>query len=138
MNQSPKVECKDPASVRHLKRSLYELTQATSVWNQKKIDDVLKNVGFQWSTVDACLHTKQVGGYCVYVLLYADDLIVTCNTERKYRQFVTILRMNFKIGELGDLTCFLGIQVRKEAGDYELNQKKVYQANFCTIRDELS
>ncbi|XP_065094102.1 uncharacterized protein LOC135714650 [Ochlerotatus camptorhynchus] len=66
---------------------------------------------------------KQINGRYVYVLLYVDDLIITCNTEQEYQAVVEVLARNFKITELGELSCFLGIQVRKQAGAYVLNQK---------------
>lgn len=122
MKQPPGYTNGDPNTVCLLKRSLYGLKQAARVWNQR-IDAALKSMGFHQSSADPCLYLRIVNGMYSYILIYVDDIVVVCRTEQEYQKLVTVLSKSFKIVELGDLTFFLGIHVRRDADRFFLNQK---------------
>lgn len=122
MRQPPGYESEDRKLVCRLKRSLYGLKQAAHVWN-KRIDEVLKLMGFHQSKADPCLYIREESGKYVFILIYVDDVIVICTTEDEFEDVVKSLNSEFKITVMGNLTFFLGIQIRLENGQYRINQK---------------
>jgi hypothetical protein len=59
-----------------LKKALYGLKQAPRAW-YKKMDGFLMSLGFSKSVVDTNLYYHIVGGECLILVLYVDDLFLT-------------------------------------------------------------
>ena len=60
-----------------LKKALYGLKQAPRTW-YGRIDSFLSSLGFTKSKADSNLYYKVEDGNPVMLLLYVDDLFVTC------------------------------------------------------------
>lgn len=58
-------------------KSLYGLKQASREWNHE-FTKVLIVEGFQHSAHDQCLFTKGVGPTFLCLLVYVDDVLITC------------------------------------------------------------
>lgn len=50
---------------------------------------------------------------CLFVLLYVDDMLIACYDETEYTRIEAILRKNFKITSLRDVSNYLGIRVQR-------------------------
>lgn len=73
---------------------------------------------------DYTLFTKDIGSSLLILLVYVDDIIVTCSDIRAIMQLKHLLHSQFKIKDLGDLRYFLGIEVARSQGGLLLNQRK--------------
>eukprot|EP00253_Pinus_taeda_P004078 PITA_04078 len=81
MTQPPGFEIEGQEhKVCKLIKALYGLKQAPRAW-YVKMDDYFKKVGFQRSESDDTLYVRQQGKYLVILVMYVDDLIITCNHD---------------------------------------------------------
>lgn len=62
-----------------LVKSLCGLKQALRAWFEK-FKSVLVALGFRGSRADNSLFIKNSGGFCLYVLVYVDDLVITVSS----------------------------------------------------------
>ncbi|XP_050147442.1 uncharacterized mitochondrial protein AtMg00810-like [Malus sylvestris] len=63
----------------------------------------------------------------VILLLYVDDIIITGSATDGIQQFISALRKEFDIKDLGYLHFFLGIQITKTKAGLFLSQEKYIQ-----------
>jgi len=63
-----------------LKRALYGLKQASRAWNTR-IDNYFTRLGFTKSEADENLNDIVVEGKFLFIALYVDDLILTCDEK---------------------------------------------------------
>ena len=108
VEQSLGFETHDKGSdVCRLKKDLYGLKQAPRTW-YGRIESFLSSLGFTKSKADSNLYYKVEEGNAVIILLYVDDLFITCmdgsiaDTKRK-------LAIEFEIEDLGMMHYFLGM-----------------------------
>lgn len=77
-------------------------------------------MGFKQSSVDQCLYTKTEKGKKVYLLVYVDDILVGCENEQYIDYVYQSLKKHFEITDLGDVSYFLGLEIKRENGDYSV------------------
>ena len=53
------------------------------------------------------------GGYTIFVLVYADDIIVASSSQKATDALLKDLEKEFALKDLGDLHYFLGIEVKR-------------------------
>ena len=63
-----------------LKKALYGLKQAPRVW-YARMDGFLHSLGFSKSTTDSNLYLKVVHNHILNLVLYVDDLFLTCEEQ---------------------------------------------------------
>jgi hypothetical protein len=63
-----------------LKTSLYGLKQYPRMWYQK-FDTYILGLGFTRRKDDHCLYFKLVGDNFIYVVMYADDMLLILNNK---------------------------------------------------------
>jgi hypothetical protein len=68
--------------------------------------------GFQASKCDPSLFTYRKGGQVVYLLVYVDDIIITCSSSHLVSSLVQKLNSVFNLKQSGILDYFLGIKVK--------------------------
>jgi hypothetical protein len=73
------VDPSRPDHVYRLKRSLYGLKQAPRAW-RTQFASFLTSIGFVESKSDASLFTYYRGSEVAYLLLYADDIVLTASS----------------------------------------------------------
>jgi hypothetical protein len=115
------VDKDHPDHVCLLVKSLYGLKQAPRAWFLR-LGNHLLAMGFTASGSDSSLFIYQHGTHVAYLLVYVDDIILTASSTALLRQVVDHLRQAFAIKDLGALHFFLGIQVRRDAAGFHLNQ----------------
>lgn len=106
------VDSNDPTAVCRLHKSLYGLKQAPRVW-YSELKNYLINSGFAQSHSDTCLFTYIHDRLIIYVLVYVDDIIITGNKLEAVEKFISQLKSNFSVKDLGDLSYFLGVEVKR-------------------------
>lgn len=111
----------DPELVCRLHKSLYGLKQASRQWNQR-FDAFVTKLGFVRSSYDKCLYILSRGSTRVYLLLYVDDILL-CSMESEALEFVkAALAKEFPCKDLGVLSSFLGIDIKRSASGMTLSQ----------------
>lgn len=60
----------------------------------------------------------------IYLLIYVDDILITCNNNAQLAQFIQQLRQKFSMKDLRPLHYFLGMDVQRIASYMYLTQSK--------------
>ena len=103
-----------------LHKGLYGLKQAGRNWN-KLLTDVLAEFNLHVTNSDPCLFRSEDNK--LWVVVYVDDLLISCEREQDYVNFKNFVSGKFDINDLGKLTWYLGIHVTYAAeGSVSLNQ----------------
>lgn len=77
---------------------------------------------FYSSSSDPSLYVREKDGKRNYILIYVDDMVVSCHSKRKFEAIAKALAKQFKFSSLGETRTFLGILIEKQDGHYTLNQ----------------
>ena len=114
----PPEPFRNEGKVWKLKKALYGLRQAPKAWNDHVVE-TLKRLKFKQSKVDNCLFIKED----VFVLIYVDDILISTDKEEKYYDIRNTLGKYWKLHDLGPVNKFLGINIKRRNGGFELNQE---------------
>lgn len=112
-----------PHYVCRLNKSLYGLRQSPRTWSQR-LGTYLLTLGFKKSTADPSLFIYRTKSCVCFVLVYVDDVIITCSSSTLIQEFIHQLSKEFDLRNLGPLHYFLGIQVLKHSSGIILTQQK--------------
>ena len=104
------VDAQFPHHVCRLHKSLYGLKQTPRAWFDRFTSQLL-HLGFMDSMADSSLFVFHSHQTIIYLLLYADDIIITGNSTSQVDHLVTALNTAFELKDLGALSYFLGIQI---------------------------
>ncbi|KAK3010974.1 hypothetical protein RJ639_010854 [Escallonia herrerae] len=110
-----------------LKKALYGLKQAPRAW-YGKIAQYLTFCGFKVSDSDSSMFVKLESGKHVIVLLYVDDMIITGDDNVGISCLRNDLSIRFEMKNLGEIGCFLGLEVQKLEDGYFVSQKGYAQS----------
>ncbi|KAL0442235.1 UNVERIFIED_CONTAM: Retrovirus-related Pol polyprotein from transposon RE1 [Sesamum radiatum] len=112
-----------PGQVCKLKRSLYGLKQASRQWNLELTTKLL-SYGFHQSSHDHCLFTQQTDVGMVALIVYVDDILITCSLEAKIAEIKNFLDGPFTIKDLGLSKYFLGLEIAHSTSGKSITQHK--------------
>ena len=84
MEQPPGFIHNDSNLVCRLKKSLYDLNQASRAW-YAKMDRFLLATDFFRCHSDNIVYTKRVDGHLIILVLYVDDLTLTSSDPKTYK-----------------------------------------------------
>lgn len=115
-----------------LKKSLYGLKQASRQWN-KELTKFLVSLGFIQSKQDYFLFTRSHHDEFLVVLVYVDDMLVTGTSLSQIQDVKKALNVAFTIKDLGDLNCFLGVEVTRTPTGTFMSQKKYIKDILLTL-----
>ena len=79
-----------------LSKSLYGLKQAPWAWFHRHTSFLL-DLGFQASKVDSSLFILHQGALKFYVLIYVDDILLTCSNSTKLDWFLSKIKSTFPV-----------------------------------------
>ena len=78
---------------------------------------------FEQKLNDPCLYCGNIYRNVCYIIVYVDDLVLTCSTTEQKNYIQSKLSENFALQNLGDLKRYLGIEISKDAdGNFHLRQ----------------
>ena len=103
---------RNPNHVYRLHKALYGLKQAPRAWYER-LRDLLIMQGFKIGRVDTTLFTKDVNGDLFICQIYIDDIIFGSTNDSLSHEFATIMSREFEMSMIGELTFFLGFQVKQ-------------------------
>ncbi|KAJ9566539.1 hypothetical protein OSB04_002505 [Centaurea solstitialis] len=120
------VDSRFPNHVYILDKALYGLKQAPRAWYET-LTDYLLGVGYKKGTIDPTLFLKKSGKDLIIVQIYVDDIIFASTKPEMCQEFENTMKSQFKMSMMGELTFFLGLQVRQRPDGIFINQAKYVQ-----------
>lgn len=106
-----------------LHKVVYGLRQAPRAWYQE-LRQFLLHIGFLNSKSDSSLFIFGHPSYVIYLLVYVDDIIVTGSVPKQVQHFILQLSIMFSLKDLGNLSCFLGVEAVHTSSGLFLTQQK--------------
>ena len=108
------------------------------------MDDYLNSLGFVRSEHDYCFHTLKERDEIIYLIIFVDDLLISCKNRQNLNFIKGLLKEKFKMIDLGKVSTYLGINVKYDekknemsldqekyieslARKYQINQGKLYE-----------
>jgi hypothetical protein len=124
MSQPPGfIHPQHPNHICKLDKALYGLKQAPRAWFSK-LSNKLLELGFHSSRSDTSLFIFKSAEFTMFILIYVDDIIITCSKPTAIDNLLSLLNADFSIKDLGPLTYFLGISVVSTAAGFLLSQQQ--------------
>nr|GEV35421.1 putative ribonuclease H-like domain-containing protein [Tanacetum cinerariifolium] len=122
--QPPGFEDLDhPDKVYKVVKTLYGLHQAPRAWYETLANYLLEN-GFQKGKIDQILFIKRQKGDILLVQIYVDDIIFGAKNKDLCKSFEKLMKDNFQTSLIGELTFFLGLQVKQKKDEIFISQDK--------------
>nr|GEV18519.1 putative ribonuclease H-like domain-containing protein [Tanacetum cinerariifolium] len=111
-----------------LVKALYGLHQAPRAWYEMLANYLLEN-GFQKGKINQTLFIKKQKRDILLVQVYVDDIIFGSNNKELCTAFEKLMKDKFQMSSMGELTFFLGLQVKKKEDGIFISQDK-YEAKI--------
>nr|GEX78613.1 retrovirus-related Pol polyprotein from transposon TNT 1-94 [Tanacetum cinerariifolium] len=113
----------NPDKVYKVVKTLYGLHQAPRAWYETLANYLLKN-GFQRGKIDQILFIKRQKGDILLVQIYVDDIIFGATNKDLCKSFEKLMKDKFQMSLMGELTFFLGLQVKQKKDEIFISQDK--------------
>lgn len=97
-----------------LLKSLYGLKQAPKQWSIK-LREILVHNEYSQSKFDYSMFQNKEGTNIVVLLVYVNDLLITCNNKKLIAKLKSDLECNFKMKDLGELRYFIGLEILRNS-----------------------
>src|SRR5207253_3176579 len=114
---------KHPNHVYRLFKALYSLKQAPRAWYER-LRDFLEEKGFKIGRVDTTLFTKTIGNDLFIYQIYIDDIIFGSTNNDLCDEFSKMMSKEFEMSMIGELTMFLGFQIKQMKDGIFIHQEK--------------
>ena len=88
------------------------LSKPPRAWYER-LQDFLIEKGFTIGKVDTTLFTKKLDGEIFICQVYVDDIIFGSSNEDYCKEFGESISKDFEMSMIGELTFFLGFQVKQ-------------------------
>ncbi|KAJ9541256.1 hypothetical protein OSB04_027762 [Centaurea solstitialis] len=124
VSQPPGFEDPDyPDRVYKLRKALYGLHQAPRAWYDTLSTYLLENK-FERGVIDKTLFIRRTKNDVLLVQIYVDYIIFGSTDDKLCKEFEELMHRKFKMSSMGELTFFLGLQVKQKPDGIFLNQSK--------------
>ncbi|KAJ9566973.1 hypothetical protein OSB04_002939 [Centaurea solstitialis] len=117
------VDPRFPDHVYALDKALYGLKQAPRAWYET-LTIYLLGAGYKKGTIDPTLFLRKSGDDLIIVQIYVDDIIFASTRPELCKEFEHTMKSQFQMSMMGELTFFLGLQVRQYPEGIFINQSK--------------
>ncbi|XP_024177901.1 uncharacterized protein LOC112183800 [Rosa chinensis] len=117
---------KDPHNLNHvyrLKKALYGLKQAPRAWYER-LSTHLVEKGYTRGSIDKTFFMKYVKNDLIIAQVYVDDIIFGSTSKYLVSEFQSVMESEFEMSMCGELTFFLGLQVKQLDAGIFLTQTK--------------
>jgi hypothetical protein len=112
-------DLKRPNHVYKLSKTLYGFKQAPHTWYES-LQDFIVSKGFKVGKVDTTLFTKKIEDDLFICQIYVDDIIIGSTNQK----FCDMMSQNFEMSMIGELSFFLGLQVKQPKDETFICQSK--------------
>ncbi|GJV74827.1 putative ribonuclease H-like domain-containing protein [Tanacetum coccineum] len=106
-----------------VEKTLYGLHQAPRDW-YKTLSTYLLDNGFQKGKIDKTLFIKRDKSDILLVQVYVDDIIFGSTRKKMCTEFEKMMHKKFQMSSMGELTFFLGLQVKQKEDGIFISQDK--------------
>ena len=94
-----------------LKRALYGLKQAPQAWYDRPTAYLTEH-GFKRGSADTTLFIRNDKNSFVVAQIYVDDIVFGATNDSLAHSFADKMKAMFEMSMVGELTYFLGLQVK--------------------------
>nr|GEU36970.1 putative ribonuclease H-like domain-containing protein [Tanacetum cinerariifolium] len=120
------VDPQHPKKVYKVDKALYGLHQAPRAWYATLSAFLLKH-GYRRGNIDKTIFLKKNNRDIIMVQVYVDDIIFG-STKKAWRdEFEALMKGEFQMSAMGELTFFLGLQVQQRPDGIFIHQDKYVQ-----------
>jgi len=112
-----------PQHVYKLKKALYGLKKAPWAWYERLTTYLLAK-GFTRGQADQTLFIKNQGNHKLIAQIYVDDIIFGATLDSQAHDFFEEMKHEFEMSMIGELTYFLGLQVKQTLEGIFISQSK--------------
>ncbi|GKD34213.1 putative ribonuclease H-like domain-containing protein, partial [Tanacetum coccineum] len=132
------VDPAHPNKVYKVVKALYGLHQAPRAWYETLSSFLLEN-GFRLGTIDKTLFIKKNKSDIMLVQFYVDDIIFGSTKKSMCDEFEEVMHKRFQMSSMGELTFFLGLQVKQQTDEIFISQDEyvadvLKKFDFCSIK----
>ncbi|GJU92769.1 putative ribonuclease H-like domain-containing protein [Tanacetum coccineum] len=132
------LDPKYPQKVYKVVKALYGLHQAPRAWYATLSTFLLKN-GYRRGTIDKTLFIKKDKHDIILVQVYVDDIIFGSTKKSWCDEFEALMNSRFQMSSTGELTFFLGLQVKQKVDGIFISQDKyvakiLKKFNFANVK----
>ncbi|GJW23173.1 putative ribonuclease H-like domain-containing protein [Tanacetum coccineum] len=132
------VDPAHPNKVYKVIKALYGLHQAPRAWYETLSSFLMEN-GFRRGTIDKTLFIKKKKSDIMLVQVYVDDIISGSTKKSMCTDFEECMHKRFQMSSMGELTFFLGLQVKQQSDGIFISQDKyvvdiLKKFDFLSIR----
>ncbi|KAK0578805.1 hypothetical protein LWI29_016460 [Acer saccharum] len=117
------VDAHHPNHVYCLKKALYGLKQAPRAWYERLTQFLVDN-NYTRGSVDKTLFIKRDNDELFIAQIYVDDIVFGSTNNTKVQQFVDVMSLEFEMSLVGELSYFLGLQIRQMHDEIFITQAK--------------
>ncbi|KAJ9546579.1 hypothetical protein OSB04_019122 [Centaurea solstitialis] len=114
---------KHPTHVYKLNKALYGLKQAPRTWYETLSTYLIKE-GFTRGKIDITLFVKSYKDHVFLAQIYVDDIIFGSTKAKLCKTFEALMQAEYKMSMMGELTYFLGLQVKQSEKGIFISQGK--------------
>ena len=82
--------------------------------------------------VDTTLFTKKLGNDLFMLQIYVDDIIFGSTNQDFYEEFGNMMANKFKMSMIGELSYFLGLQIKPMKNGTFVSQGKYIKDVLCS------
>ena len=100
-----------PNDVYKLKKALYGLKQAPRAWYDRLTAYLIEH-GFKRGFADTTLFIQKDKDYFVVAQIYVDNIVFDATNDSLTQYFADEMKAMFEMSMVGELTYFLGLQVK--------------------------
>ncbi|GJY28558.1 putative ribonuclease H-like domain-containing protein [Tanacetum coccineum] len=121
-----------------VEKALYGLHQAPKAWYETLSTYLLEN-RFRRGTIDKTLFIKKDKDDILLVQVYVDDIIFGSTKKSLCVEFEQMMHKRFQMSSMGELTFFLGLQVKQKDDGIFISQDKyvadiLKKFDFVTVK----
>ncbi|GJW14327.1 putative ribonuclease H-like domain-containing protein, partial [Tanacetum coccineum] len=117
------MDPKHPKKVYKVVKALYGLHQAPRAW-YATLSTFLEQSGYRRGTIDKTLFIKKDRKDIMLVQVYVDDIIFGSTKKSWCDEFEALIKNKFQMSSMGELTFFLGLQVKQKENGFFISQDK--------------
>ncbi|GJT84712.1 putative ribonuclease H-like domain-containing protein [Tanacetum coccineum] len=117
------VDPDHPTKVYKVVKALYGLHQAPRAW-YATLSTFLERHGYKRGTIDKTLFIRRNKKDIMLVQVYVDDIIFGSTNKSWCDEFEALMQSRFQMSSMGELTFFLGLQVKQNKEGIFISQDK--------------